>query len=194
MALDALLSALRQEADRTVEQLLTSAREEAARLQSEAVARVEHRCAEAIATREAELKAAADVARARAQRAAAVGMVQARDACLERIFRATDDALARALDSPDYATAPGGLATEALVYVSGVPVVVRCRTSFVQTVRAVVQPWRDVVVMPDDTVAPGVLVEARDGSVIVDNTVGARLRRMRPLLSIEVLERIGAIP
>jgi vacuolar-type H+-ATPase subunit E/Vma4 len=194
MALDALLSALRQEAERTVEQLLTAAREEAARLRTDAVARVEHRCAEAIATREAELKAAAEVARARAQRAAAVGMVQARDACLERIFSATDDALAQALDSPDYATAPGRLATEALAYVSGVPVVVKCRASLADKVRVVVQHWRDVAVVPDDTVAPGVWIEAIDGSVIIDNTVGARLRRMRPLLSIEVLERIGAVP
>lgn len=194
MALDALLSALRQEADRTEEGLLTSARDEAARLRAEAIARVEHRCAEAIATREAELRAAAEVARARAQQAAAVRVVEARDSCLERIFRATEDSLARALDSPDYATAPGALATEALAYLSGVAVVVRCRTPLVDKVRAAVPDSPDVAVVPDDTVAPGVVVEASDGSVIVDNTVGARLRRMRPWLSIEVLERLGAIP
>lgn len=193
MALDALLSALKLEADRTVEQLLASARDEAARHRADAAERVERRCAEAIASREAELKATTEVARVRAQRAAAVRVVQARDVFLERVFRTTEDALARALDSPDYATAPGGLVAEALAYVSGIPVVVRCRTSLAEKVRVAVQHSPDVSVVPDDTVPPGVLVEATDGSVIVDNTVGARLRRMRPSLSIEVLERIGAI-
>jgi vacuolar-type H+-ATPase subunit E/Vma4 len=194
MALDALLSALRQEADRTVEQLLGSARDDAARLRAEAAARVEHRCAEAVAAREAELKASADVARARAQRTAAVRVVQARDAFLERIFHATDDALTRALESPEYASAPGALAAEALEYLSGVPVVVRCRRSLADKVRAAVREAPEVSVVPDDTVPPGVVVEATDGSVIVDNTVGARLRRMRPSLAIEVLEHVEAIP
>lgn len=194
MALDALLSALREEADRTVEQLLGSARDEAARLRAEANARVEERCADTIATREAKLKADAELARVRAQRAAAVRVVQARDACLERIFRATEDALARALDSPEYAAAPGALATEALAYFTDVPVVIRCRTSLAGSVRAGTPRSDDVAVVPDDSVPPGVVVEASDGSVIVDNTVEARLRRMRPSLAIEVLERIGASP
>lgn len=192
MALDALLSALTQEADRAVEQILTAAREDAVRLRAQADALVERRCADAIAAREAELKASAELERVRTQRATAVRAVQSRDACLDRVFGAAAAALESALDAPDKATAPAALATEALAFFSGVPAVVRCRTSFVERVRAVLHSSDEASVVPDDAVAPGVLVEAVDGSVIVDNTVGARLRRLRPSLSIELLQRIGA--
>jgi vacuolar-type H+-ATPase subunit E/Vma4 len=192
MALDALLSALTQEADRAVEQILGSAREDAVRLRAEAEALVERRCADAIATREAELKASAEMERARAQRVTAVRVVQSRDACLDRVFNEAASALESALDAPGNAAAPAALATEALAFFSGVPVVVRCRTSLVGRVRAVLHAPGEASVMPDDTLAPGVIVEAVDGSVIVDNTVGARLRRLRPSLSIELMQRIEA--
>lgn len=194
MALDALLSALTQEADRAVEQILASAREDAARLRAEAAALVERRCADAIAAREVELKSSAELERARAQRATAVRVMQSRDACLDRIFKAAANALEGALDAPDNAAAPAALATEALAFFSGVPVVVRCRTALVERVRAALQPSGEASVVPDDTLAPGVIVEAVDGTVIVDNTVGARLNRLRPSLSIELLHRIGAAP
>lgn len=192
MALDALLSALTQEADRAVEQILSSAREDAKRLRAEAETLVERRCADAIATREAELKASAEVERARARRATAVRVVQSRDACLDRVFNEAAGALEDALEGPDNVAAPAALAAEALAFFSGVPVVVRCRTSLVERVRAALHPPVEASVVPDDTLAPGVIVEAVDGSVIVDNTVGARLQRLRPSLSIELLQRIGA--
>jgi vacuolar-type H+-ATPase subunit E/Vma4 len=193
MALDALLAALTQEAERAVEQMLTSAHEEAARLRSEAEAQVEQRCAEAITTRASGLKASAEVERARAQRAAAVRVVQSRHACLDRVFRAAEEALDTALESPDYAAAPGAMAAEALEFFSGVPVVVRCRTALVERVRTAMLSSAVASVVADDALAPGVVVEAADQSVIVDNTVGARLRRLRPALSIELLRRIGEV-
>jgi vacuolar-type H+-ATPase subunit E/Vma4 len=170
MALDALLAALTQEAERAVEQMLTSAHEEAARLRSEAEAQVEQRCADAITARASALRASAEVERAHAQKAAAVRVVQSRDACLDRVFRAAEEALERALDSPDHAAAPGALAAEALEFFSGVPVVIRCRTALVERVRTAMQSSTVVSVVADDALAPGV-VEAADHSVIVDNTV-----------------------
>jgi vacuolar-type H+-ATPase subunit E/Vma4 len=191
MALDALLAALTQEADRAVEQVLASAHEEAARLRAEAEEQLERRSADAVTAREAELKGSVEVERARAQRASAVRVVRAREACLDRLFGAAGQALERALDSPDYAAAPGALTSEALEFFAGVPVVVRCRTSLVDRVREMSESSRVSSVVPDDTLDHGVVVEAVDKSVIVDNTVGARLRRLRPALSIELLRRIG---
>jgi len=190
MALDALLAALTQEADRAVEQVLAAAHEEAARLRADAEEQLERRSADAVAAREAALKASAEVERARAQRASTVRVVRARDACLDRLFSAATKALEHALDSPHYVTAPGALTSEALEFFSGVPVVVRCRTTLVDRVRAAAPLYVSAVV-PDDTLDFGIVAEAVDKSVIVDNTVGARLRRLRPALSIELLQRIG---
>jgi vacuolar-type H+-ATPase subunit E/Vma4 len=39
----------------------------------------------------------------------------------------------------------------------------------------------------DETVAPGLVAEAADGSVVVDNTLAARLERVREKLAMELV-------
>lgn len=192
MALDALLQSLTRDAEHESEALLEQARGEAARIRAEADARVARRCADAVAVREIELRDRADGARARASREARARLLDARRRLLDRVRAATEEALRRALDAPERAPVLAALVREAIDFLPEVPVIARCPTALVARVRAAASGLDDLRVEGDDAVPPGVLMQPEDGSVVVDNTLDGRLRRVWPELSIELLAQVGA--
>jgi vacuolar-type H+-ATPase subunit E/Vma4 len=62
-----------------------------------------------------------------------------------------------------------------------------------ESVRALVRDRPHLRVRPDPAAEPGVVAVSDDGALTVDNTLTARLRRLRPVLAGELIRRIDAL-
>jgi vacuolar-type H+-ATPase subunit E/Vma4 len=191
MAVESLLDALGADADRDARQIVDAARAEAARICADADGRAARRCSEALASRAAELQLSSDARRARARRDARVQILRARETFLDRVFAAVEAELPGVLDAIERTRALEQLVREALDYFPSSRVIVRCRAALAERLSGMAESLGGLSIVPDESVAEGVIVEKDDRSAAVDNTLSARLRRLRPLLSIELLARIG---
>jgi vacuolar-type H+-ATPase subunit E/Vma4 len=116
----------------------------------------------------------------------------ARAAFLDRVFDAVHVRLAEAALPDTYDSALAQHLVEALAYLPDEPVIVRCPPLLEQRVRALTNTRSNVTVAVDAAAPLGISVEARDGSVTVDNTLASRVERLRPLLNMELLQRLGS--
>lgn len=194
MALDALLETLSRDAEAEAGRVLAEARAEAARIRAEARAAVTERCVRAIAALEPELRADVDARRARARREASIEVLRARSRFLDRIFADASAAFPGALSDPTRSATVEFLVTEALAFFPGTLVTIRCRTGLAAVVTKATESTDSVTVVAADSVPEGIIVEARDGSARIENTLEARLRQLRPLLSIELLAAVEERP
>jgi len=188
MALDVLLEAIALDGDVEARQLVDAARAQADEMRRAADARAERRCTEALASRDAAIRIELDVRRARTLRDARAEVLSSRAQFLDRIFAAVEQALPGVLDDPSLAESVERLCREALDCFPDGEVRIRCRPGLADEVRRHSSGQVDVVA--DNTVPEGVVVEALDGSSRVDNTLLARLRRLRPRLSIVLLKAL----
>jgi vacuolar-type H+-ATPase subunit E/Vma4 len=83
---------------------------------------------------------------------------------------------------------------EALPYLDGKDVVVRCGASLADAVHAALQrDGRTIAIEIDESQGVGVMIAAADGSVVIDNTLPGRLARLRPRLATEITSRLAAL-
>jgi vacuolar-type H+-ATPase subunit E/Vma4 len=169
MPLSDLLEVLRQDAEARATALVATAREEAERLVAEAEHQLARRLTEAIKVREAELRASA-----------ATEIEAARQTATGDVLRARADAVAKV-----FARASGLLQQRALD-----PRLEGHWTEAVTDARSYIARGEAVVRRPPDLA--GISVQAADGSVAVDGTVGALLTRLEPGLAIEIARELEA--
>lgn len=189
MALDVLLHAIAQNGESEARQIIEDARAEATAIRAAADARVQRRIADSGATREAELRAALDARRARARHEARVHVLRVRSQFMDRIFHAADAALPGILDQAAAHETLTTLCREALDFFPLGGARIRCRGTLARTI-AEVLPRAAIVV--DDGVPEGVIVESNDGRARIDNTLAARLQRLRPALSIAITNTMSS--
>jgi vacuolar-type H+-ATPase subunit E/Vma4 len=128
---------------------------------------------------------------ARTRRAARGEELKARYALLARVL---DRARALAPEtgaSESYQRVLPSHLEEALSYVQGLRPRVRCQANAASVLRPVAARHDGAEIVIDETIGPGVVVEAADGSVVVDNTLAARLARIEPKLAVELLAELS---
>jgi vacuolar-type H+-ATPase subunit E/Vma4 len=128
---------------------------------------------------------------ARARRDARAEELKARHALLARIL---DRARALAPEtgaSESYQRVLPSHLEEALSYVQGLRPRVRCQAAVASVLGPVAARHDGAEIVIDETVGPGVVVEAADGSVVVDSTLVARLARIEPTLAVELLAELS---
>lgn len=192
MALDGLLQAMAADGDVEARQLIDEARARADSIRAAADARAERRCAEALASRDASLQSEFDALRAGAVREAREQVLRAREEFLEQVFTAVSHALPGVLDDASSAGALEALCREAIACFPGVAVRIRCRPGLAAALLAGPDSSGTTEVVADEGVPEGVIVESADGAARVDNTLGARMARRRPLLSIALVRAAAA--
>jgi vacuolar-type H+-ATPase subunit E/Vma4 len=194
VSIDALLAALRGEAEAQARQALADAEQEAARLRAASAARIAARRNAAVQARRRALRADDAGALAAATHEARAAVLTARERLVERVLAEARRLLPAALDAPEAGPVVERLVVEALAYVPHGEAVVRCSPGLLERARAAAAGRSAVRVAADPDLPAGVLVRAADGSVAVDNTLGARLERLRPALAIEIVRGVEAAP
>ncbi len=142
---------------------------------------------EELAGRRLQRRARLDREVAEARQAARAERLRAEHALLDRVLSRAGALLDEmGLDEAYLSTLPRRV-DEALRFVDEHGARVRCRPTLAPAVRAAVA-HHDVVTVEEVSAMPvGFSVVARDGSVEVDDTLAARLERLRPRLMIELL-------
>lgn len=194
MPLPELLDELKRGAEAEREAVLGDARARAERIRGESTARLNREQADRLAPRERELKATNARTLAEARRRGRATALAARQRVFERVFARARERLAALASDEAYRNAIPSHLGEALVYMGDVPVVIRCPPALAGAVRAALEGRADAQIAEDETMGPGVVVQAADGHVVVDNTLEARLTRLRPVLSVELARELEAIP
>lgn len=193
MALSDLVSRLEQEAHSHVQTIQREA--EAAMLAIEAAA--EQAIADASARYLERERAGRHVVQQRelgvARREARARELEARHALLNRILERARALVPEMAGSTRYLDALPSHLEEALSFLRGLQPCVRCRAAFAPMLQSIVARHQGAELVIDESVSLGVVAESADGSVIVDNTLAARLARAETRLAMELMREVGNV-
>jgi vacuolar-type H+-ATPase subunit E/Vma4 len=67
---------------------------------------------------------------------------------------------------------------------------VRCQSAFAPLLRDTLARHGGADLVVDESVGPGIVVEAADGSVVVDDTLAARIARAESWLTVELSRKL----
>ncbi len=193
MGLEHLLEALERDANAQIEQLRAQARAEADRLTTTATEALEGRRREAREVRERSRLQEVEHAVTLARRSARRSVLEARERLLERVFTAARAELPAAAAGPTYRAALPAALTGALAAVGNEPAVIRCPKALARELERLGPAGRASVVV-DPAAGSGFRLATADGAVEVDDTLEARLDRLRPVLARRVLAHLELEP
>jgi vacuolar-type H+-ATPase subunit E/Vma4 len=192
LALDQLITALEEDAGNQAEAELEQARAEAARIATHTRDQIVRRRAEFLVRLEADLREETEIELVEARRRSRNIVLGARQRLLDKVFAEAAARLPGLLDDAAYKAALPGDLELALSYVGEDAALIRCTPSLASTLQALTAGRVNTNLKPDPGVGSGFLVDSADGNVTIDVTLDARLDRLRPLLSLEVLKELDA--
>lgn len=191
MALEDLIARLEHEAQSRVQAIQREADDEVRRIGAATEQAVSEATARRLERGHAGRRIDQQRALAEARRQARARELGARRAQLVRVFARARALVSEVAESPAYATAIPTHLVEALSFLERVPARVRCHPAHIPLLTAVMTAHAEATLVADDSVAAGLVAEAVDGSVVVDNTLAARLARIERRAAIELSRRLG---
>lgn len=189
MSIDALLELLQRGAETEARELVSAAERQAEAIHARAEAEAQRRRAEArerLEQQGRQVVACEIAAWTRRQRGV---LLAERARVLEGILVAAEAALGQAGPARYQRMLPA-LFRETLQFLEGVPAVVTCRPEIEAQLESLAADYPRVSIRPSADAAPGILAEAVDGTVSVDNTLPALLRRRRAELAVALAARL----
>lgn len=193
MALNDLLDSLERRAEAETRARLAAARAEAERIMEAARREAEGKRRERLAEAEASIRASLEKDLLEARRSARTRTLEVRRLLLDRILTRAHARVQSALGEEAYRARLRSGVAEALRYIDG-PVVLECDVAVESGVAAALQELgigkREVSVRSAPESTGGFRALSTDERVIVDATLGDRLDRMRPDLTIELLRHV----
>lgn len=191
MALADLVSRLEQEAQNRIQAIEQDADAEVRRIEAATEQAVSEIAAHHFDRERAGRRTAQQQELARARHEARGGELEARRALLALILDRARSLLPDVAASAAYAGVLPAHLWEALSFLEGLRPRVRCQSAAAAVLRDAIARTPGARLVVDDSVGPGVVAEADDGSVVVDNTLAARLARAESRLAIELLREPG---
>jgi vacuolar-type H+-ATPase subunit E/Vma4 len=187
MALDHLLAALERDATRAAEQRMQDAEAEATRLRSAARAKADALRASAVQLQEQRLRGEIEQVLLAERRRLRAETLRRRQTLLDHVLSTVEAKLPKAALDPANRSGLGRDLDRALIYVNGVPAVVRTSPDLVGWARRALEGRPEITVEADAALTTGVTVTAVDGSVVIDATLATRLRQGWPELSMKLI-------
>lgn len=126
-----------------------------------------------------------------ARRQARARELEAQHSQISRVLNRARTLLPKMADSPAYAAALTSHLDEALSFLHGLQPRVRCRAAFAPMLHAVIDRHEGAQLVIDESVDPGFVAEAGDGSVVVDNTLAVRLARAETRLTMALARTLA---
>ncbi|MBM4777875.1 MAG: hypothetical protein GQE15_09250 [Archangiaceae bacterium] len=191
MALADLIARLEHDADTRISELTAKAEAEARSLLAEA-----SRVKETLRTTELSRRRSVRQARlerelAEARARARAQVLEARHAVLARIFEKVRERIPTLGASESWASVLPRHLENALRYVEGQRVLVRCSPSSTPLVRQHLAGRDTVIVVEDPQTPAGFVVTSADEGVVIDQTLEARLTRSEQRLAVELMARVS---
>ncbi len=191
MSIDALLALLERDASAEAAKLISEAELRAQGLLAQAEAGAQRRGAEALdRLREAGRRTVA-CETAAAARGYRESHLRERALLLDRVFTDAEREL-RAAAIDRYQGQLPALVDATLRFLEGGPAVLHCRPDVAGPVEQLLKDRADVTVRADADAAAGILGQSADGTIVVNNTFAALLRRQEADLAVAVAARFEA--
>jgi len=149
--------------------------------------RLAHIVAERQAARRSELRRALGEER----RAARARELDAREALLARVLARVRERFAQTGGTEAYRQWLTAAGEDVLSYLDAVPCRLRCRAADAPILGALAAARPDVTICEDASAGPGLVAEALDGSVTIDQTLDARLARLGGRLAIDLIAEVN---
>ena len=191
MALSDLVSRLEQEAQSRVQAIEQDAEVEVRAIEAATEQAVSRIATDHIDRERAARRAMQERELALARREARGRELEARRAQLTRILDLARSLAPEAAASPAYAAVLPAHLREALSFLDGLRPRVRCQAAVAAVLQDTIDRHPGAALVIDESVGPGIVAEAADESVIVDNTLVARLARAEPELAIQLLRKLA---
>jgi len=191
LGLEELLGRLERDAEARVAEIEAHARGEIAAIETAAAQESSRAGEEARASLRAQRRTRLEHEIAEARLSARADRLRAEHALLERVLTRTAQLLELLPADESHLSALSKRLIDALPFVAGRAARVRCRPAVASAMREVTSTRADVTVEEVASMPAGFTVVANDGSVEVDDTLPARLSRLRRRLSIELLAEVG---
>lgn len=194
MALSDLISRLEQEAQSRVEAIQREADAECRKIAADTERAVQETTERHLERGRAErhLSQARELALAR--RDARARELEALHAQIGRILTQARALIPETAASPAYVAALPAHVEEALLFVEDLRPRVRCQAAFAPVLRPLIERYDGAQLVVDESVGPGIVAEAGDQSVVVDNSFAARLARAETRLTIELARKLREAP
>jgi vacuolar-type H+-ATPase subunit E/Vma4 len=128
---------------------------------------------------------------AMARRQARAGELEAQHAQIRRVLNRARSLVPEMGSSPAYAAAVTSHLHEALSYLHGLQPRVRCQPAFAAVLHAAIDQHDGAQLVTDESIGPGFVAEAADGSVVVDDTLPMRLVRAKPRLTMALARKLA---
>ena len=193
MAFADLVARLEQDVRSQVEAITRQAEAEVRAIEAAAAQAAADATASHLERRRAERRRVQQRDLARVRRQAHARELEARHVVMARILDRARSLMADASGSVPYVAALPAHLAEALSYLEGVPARVRCGAATASHLRPLLGKRPDVTLVVDESIGPGLIAEAADESVVVDNTLAARLSRLHARLAVELLAEVGHV-
>lgn len=190
MGLEELVARLERDAAARVAEIEARAQLEIDAIEAEDALTASRRQADALASERARRRELLDRELAEARRRARAEALRARHAIVDRVMARAGELLDRAPKDPAYLSTQGARLRRAMGFFAG-GAVVRCRPELAPAAREALKEIEGVVVEETPGMAAGVTLSARDGSMDIDDTLPARLARLRDELAIELLREVA---
>ena len=191
MALSDLIARLEHEAQARAEDIRRQAATEVRAIEVATEQAVTETTARQIERGRAERQQADRRALALASQQARVRELEARHAQIARILARARAVIPEIAASPVYTAALPSHVREAMSFLQGLRPRVRCQAALAPVVRPVIAGYDGATFEVERGLGPGVVAEAADGSVQVDNTLAARLARAELRLTIELGRKLA---
>lgn len=188
-----LRSELRIRAERTAESIMTEARAEADRIQSDADLQIEETRRAVLTKKDRELQVEARAKVAAARHVAMRAVLLAKTKVVDRVLQEARSRLPEAARSRTYRSTLGRELAEAAAFVGEEGGVVHCSEELAPAVREAVRGLPNLSVQTQREGASGFRIVGIDGSVVVDGTLETRLDRLASTLAIEIHKRLEAL-
>jgi len=186
MALADLIARLEQDAAREVQTIAARADAEVESIHAGTEDAVAATTTRELGRRRAERRLTFERELALANRQAQARELDAHHARVARILARARELVPAFVTSDQYLRALPAHAVEALAYLEGLRPRIRCQAALAPALRAVVAAHEGAELVIDSSTAPGFVAESADGSVVIDNTLAARLSRIENALAVEL--------
>ena len=190
MALTDLTARLERDAEARIAELTARTEAEAQALLAEARRATQTHRDDELNARRLVRRARFDRALAEARQRARADRLAAQHALLAKIFERARAVIPSVAESAAYLEALPTHLLEALRYVEGQRVIVRCAPAFAERLRPVLAGRDDVALLEDPQLPPGLTVSTPDETVFIDGTLAQRLARLEPRLRVELLAEV----
>ncbi len=192
MALPDLIARLERDAEARIAELVARTDAETQALLAEASRATQSRRDDELTARRLVRRARFERELAETRQRARADRLAAQHALLAKVFERARAQIPALAASAAYADVLPAHLKEALRYVEGLRVIVRCAPAFTERLRTAVAGRDDVAIFEDPALPPGLTVSTPDETVFVDDTLAQRLSRMEVRLRVELLAEVSS--